>query len=249
MLRQRSLPRAFGTLRSRSGSAPESSKRIYATPVAFLRASRRVSSPFGLSEGPYAVIATPAQASGSNLTKSLRTQRSNLSPTPNLEDTPAASDHLLRHCSPARILNVYRYASGAAWLAFLESGPTAPGRALPSEGQCLLTVCKRLLDRKRPNRAGCSSSLTHPSSIIYHPSSVISHQPSDLTSSREGPIIHAEGTGQPRREPRKVRTPQGGAPANGREERSYGKCHRKHTAEGESQARVKRWGKSPPRSW
>ncbi len=48
--------------------------------------------------------------------------------------------------------------------------------------------------------------------------------------------VWLEGTGQSLRllPWRKVRTPQGGTPANGREEQSYGKCHRKYTAYGPS---------------
>ncbi len=41
---------------------------------------------------------------------------------------PAASDHLLRHCSPVRILNVHKVRLRYDRLAFLESDPTAPGR-------------------------------------------------------------------------------------------------------------------------
>ena len=56
-------------------------------------------------------------------------------PTLSLYERRAArvSDDLLRHCSPARILNVYRYASGAAWLAFLASRPIrAPRHSSPA---------------------------------------------------------------------------------------------------------------------
>src|SRR6185369_4996255 len=54
---------------------------------------------------------------------------------------------------------------------------------------------------------------------------------------------------------RKVRTPQGSAPVNGRSGRPEGKWHRKHTADvGRCfrvgvQAMVKRCGKSAPRRW
>jgi hypothetical protein len=48
---------------------------------------------------------------------------------------------------------------------------------------------------------------------------------------------------------RKVRTPQGGAPVNGRSGRPEGKWHRKHTADAARQARVKRCGKSAPHPW
>lgn len=38
-------------------------------------------------------------------------------------------------------------------------------------------------------------------------------------------------------------------PANGRRGRPQGKCHRKQTAAANAAARVKGWGKSPPRDW
>ena len=38
-------------------------------------------------------------------------------------------------------------------------------------------------------------------------------------------------------------------PANGRRGRPQGKCHRKQTAAASAAARVKGWGKSPPRDW
>lgn len=38
-------------------------------------------------------------------------------------------------------------------------------------------------------------------------------------------------------------------PANGRRGRPQGKCHRKQTAAAFAAARVKGWGKSPPRDW
>lgn len=38
-------------------------------------------------------------------------------------------------------------------------------------------------------------------------------------------------------------------PANGRRGRPQGKCHRKQTAAVSATARVKGWGKSPPRDW
>ena len=52
---------------------------------------------------------------------------------------------------------------------------------------------------------------------------------------------------------RKVRAPQGTVPGNARAPRGDGKCHREQTADGgrltpTAQARVKRWGKSPPRA-
>ena len=57
------------------------------------------------------------------------------------------------------------------------------------------------------------------------------------------------------RRSRKVRAPQGTAPGNARASRGDGKCHREQTADGNpatlrgpgAQARVKGWGKGPPR--
>ena len=46
---------------------------------------------------------------------------------------------------------------------------------------------------------------------------------------------------------RKVRAPQGRVVGNAHRPRGQGKCHREQTADGlRAQARVKRWGKSPP---
>jgi hypothetical protein len=45
------------------------------------------------------------------------------SPHPPFQLAAQVSDDLLRHRSPARILNVPKYASGAAWLAFLAPRP------------------------------------------------------------------------------------------------------------------------------
>ena len=47
---------------------------------------------------------------------------------------------------------------------------------------------------------------------------------------------------------RKVRAPQGRVLANGQSEQSAGKCHREQTAAPRGSARVKRCGKSAPRS-
>lgn len=48
---------------------------------------------------------------------------------------------------------------------------------------------------------------------------------------------------------RKVRAPQDRMPANGRASRGDGKCNRKQTATAQAGVRVKRRGKSSPRSW
>jgi len=65
------------------------------------------------------------------------------SPHPPFQLAAQVPDDLLRHCSPARILNVPKYASGAAWLAFLASRPILR-RAI------LRLHCKK----KTPHQAG-----------------------------------------------------------------------------------------------
>ena len=74
-------------------------------------------------------------------TKLSRSRRGRV-PTP-LSLAAQVSDHLLRHRSPACILNVPKYASGAAWLAFLASRPILR-RAI------LRLHCKK----KTPHQAG-----------------------------------------------------------------------------------------------
>jgi len=65
------------------------------------------------------------------------------SPHPPLTMAAQVPDDLLRHCSQARVLNVPKYASGAAWLAFLASRPILR-RAI------LRLHCKK----KTPHQAG-----------------------------------------------------------------------------------------------
>jgi hypothetical protein len=123
------LPRAFGALRSRLGRASESlsascfnshlpqfkiENSKFTIPPAFLRPSFRVSSPFGLSEGPSFSDAWRHQyAQLKTQNSQLKTEASPLSLV-----TPAASDHLLCQASPACACDVHRVRLGAVGSPF-----------------------------------------------------------------------------------------------------------------------------------
>jgi hypothetical protein len=86
----------------------------FTIPPAFLRPSLRVSSPFGLLEGPSFSDAWRHQYA------QLQTQNSQLKTVacPLYLVTPAASDHLLCQASPACACDVHRVRLGAAGLPF-----------------------------------------------------------------------------------------------------------------------------------